>query len=481
MNERASIQASGAVAEAAKQKIAPKERVRLATVRSSPGGYLAAMSALTFAALLFIRIELDVAALGALITGWLIVPVLAFTDRICFDGQTLSRKGLFAFIARFIRGRNPSLSIHEIERIETVAVRTLRRGGRVRYRYRSEVAGRGRSFIFASGGNSYRRMVRTLFPLVSDDRMDARSTELRDYLTDQKSLRSTLSLLRLASSDVLEEATADLQHGAKKSVRRQRAAAVSGDACSTVDLERGRLLRRAANELRAAGRLREAAEAFRRALLVMPRDGWLIYEFARFLRSQASAVGDARLLARARAGLRLAALRTGDEAQLLARIGESFFDHGDLPQATRSYRRALELDPRSFRSEIGLAEVALRDGKLAHVIYHYSAAARIAPDAPLARFARREADYYARLNDDDDYLAAELRRIGWLQNALHARRIAARVTFASILLALVGASVDETVSSIGWALATSSILIWVGLAVANKFLTQRRKAVDSSP
>jgi tetratricopeptide (TPR) repeat protein len=322
-------------------------------------------------------------------------------------------------------------------------------------------------------------MVRTLFPLVPDDRLDARSTELRDYLTDQKSLRSTLSLLRLASSDVLEEATADLQPGARKSVRHQRTIA-AGDAPSSVDLERGRLLRRAANELRAAGRLREAAEAFRRALLVMPRDGWLIYEFARFLRSQASAVGDARLLSRARAGLRLAALRTGNEARLLARIGESFFDHGDLQQATRSYRRALELDPRSFRSEIGLAEVALRNGKLAHVIHHYSAAARIAPDGALARFARREADYYTRLNDDDDYLAAELRRIGWLQNALHARRIAARVTFASVLLALVGASVDETISSIGWALGTSSILIWIGLALANRFLTQRRKAVDGS-
>jgi tetratricopeptide (TPR) repeat protein len=463
------------LAEAVKQNIAPKERVRLASCRSSPGGYLVAMSALTFAALVFIRIELDATALAALILAWLVVPLLAFTDRISFDGRVLSRKGLVRFIQKLVQGRTLDLSVGEIERVETIAVRTLRRGGRVRYRYRSEIAGRGVSLVFASGGNGYRRMVRTLFPLISDDRMDARSGELRDYLTDQKRLRITLNLLRMASSDVLEEATVDLQHGAKRGVRHQRAA-VAGDACSAVDMERGQLLRRAANELRAAGRLREAAEAFRRALLVMPRDGWLIYEFARFLRSQASAVGDARLLARARAGLRLAAQRAGDDAALLARIGESFFDHGDIQQATRSYRRALEIEPRSFRSEIGLAEVALRNGKLAHVIHHYSAAARIAPDGALTRFARREADYYARLNDDDDYLAAELRRIGWLQNALHARRIAARVTLASILLALVGASFDEAVSSVGWSLASSSILVWLGLAVANKFLTHRRKA-----
>lgn len=475
MNDRASIQASGAVAEAAKQTVTPDERVRLASVRVSPGSYLATMSALTFAALLFLRIEFDLVALVVLLLAWVVMPVLILTDRICFDGRVLSRVGLAAFILRLVRGRSLHLPVDEIERIETIAVRTLRRGGRVRYRYRSEVAGRGISFTFASGGNSYRRMVRILFPLVADDKLDARSGELRDYLTDQHTLQTTLNTLRMASSDVLEEAALDLQHGTKKSVRHQRAVVAAANVDPTADIERGRHLRRAANELRASGRLREAAEAFRRALLVSPRDGWLIYEFARFLRSQASAVGDARLLARARAGLRLAAQRANDEAALLSRIGESFFDHGDIQQATRSYRRALELNPRAFRAEMGLAEVALRNGKLAHVIHHYAAAARIAPDGALTRFARREADYYARLNDDDDYLAAELRRIGWLQNALHARRVAARLTLASILLAIVGASVDEAVSSVGWSLASSSIFVWIGLAVANKFLTQRRK------
>jgi len=48
-----------------------------------------------------------------------------------------------------------------------------------------------------------------------------------------------------------------------------------------------------------AGRLRESAEGFRRALIISPRDPWLIYEFARLLRSQASALGEARMLSRA--------------------------------------------------------------------------------------------------------------------------------------------------------------------------------------
>jgi tetratricopeptide (TPR) repeat protein len=375
-------------------------------------------------------------------------------------------------LIRFIKGRALRLGIEEIERVETSAVRTLRRNGRVRYRYRSEVTGRGSSFVFASGGSAYRQMVRTLFPLLGYDKVDARSSELRDYLTDARTLKLNLELLRIAPAIVLEGATSDLEHNAKKEIRHQRA---EGAVPSLIDVERGRLLRLAANELRAAGRLRESAEAFRRALLVIPHDGWLIYEFARFLRSQAGSSHDSRLLQRSRACLRLAARRANDDAALFSRIGESFYEYGELAQATRAFGRALELNPRAFRAEIGLAEVALRNGKLAHVIHHYAAAARIAPDEALARHARREADYYALLNNDDDYLTAELRRIGWLQHLHRARRLAARMTLASVLLALTGPSFDQSIEGIGWSLASSSLVAWLGVALISRYLTPRRK------
>ena len=337
----------------------------------------------------------------------------------------------------------------------------------MRYRYRSEVAGRNLSFVFASG-SGYRQMVRHLFALVDDEKLDARSRELKDYLVDAKHLRSTVGLLHIAPSSVLD-AVATLRHKEQKRVER----AVEDAELSLSELERGQLLRRAANELRAAGRLREAAEAFRRALLVTPHDGWLLYEFARFLRSQASALSDARLLSRSRAGLRLATRRAREDAQLLARIGESFFEFGEMQRAADVFRRALDLQPRAFRAETGLAEIALRNGKLAHVIHHYQAATRVAPDEALARLARREADYYSLLNDDDDYLAAELRRINWLQTSQTARRISARLTFASILLAIVGTALDETLSAVGWSLAASSLAAWVGVTFAGRYLSER--------
>lgn len=470
MSETSQMEA--VAASAAGKTAAPRvEHAPLITVRSSPGGYFAAALTLSFVALLLIRVEYEEAAILALFFAWVLIPLVAFTDRIRIEGRIISRTGLIAFLRKVLKGRALRLDIDEVERVETYAVRTLRRGGSVRYRYRSEVAGRGLSFAFASGGN-YRIMVRHLFSLIADEKLDARSRELRDYLAHPKSLRETVKLLRIASSAVLEGALPNFRLREKKRTLAHQAEAAD---LSATELERGRMLRHVANELRAAGRLREAAEGFRRALLATPKDGWLLYEFARFLRSQASALSDMHLLSRSRAGLRLAARHAREDAQLLARIGESFLEFGDVTRAARLFRHALELQPRSFRAEMGLADIALRNGKLAHVIHHYQAATRIAPDEATARFARREADYYALLNDDDEYLASELRRINWLQTAQTARRLSLRIMLAGILLVIAGAYFGDILSAIGWSLTTSSLVAWLGVHLLGHLLSQRRR------
>jgi tetratricopeptide (TPR) repeat protein len=477
MNEIARAEIPNAVASAGERLAPPIERVRLASVRSSPGSYLAFAFVLTFTAGLLLRAERDLAAMLVLALAWILTPLLAYTDRLSFDGETLSRNSLLLFVLRLFGGRVPALKLDEIERIETFAVRTLRRGGRVRYRYRSEVVGKGINLVFASGGEGYRSMVRTLFPLIAPEKLDTRSAELGEYLTHPKLLRQTIKVLKIAPVAVLDEATADFKHSSEKSIKNQRAVAELRRAS---DFERGRHLRRVANELRAAGRLREAAEAFRRALLVTPRDGWLVYEFARFLRSRASASGDAKLLNRSRAALRLASRRGADDALLLSRIGESFLENGNFVYAGRNFERALEINSRAFRAATGLAEIALRSGKLAHVIHQYNTAARIAPDESLARYAKREADYYALLNNDDEYLAGELSRIGWLDTLQRARKAAARLTFAGLLLALVAASVEETIASASWAIATSALIAWCALSLLHPWLAKRRAALAAN-
>ncbi len=390
--------------------------------------------------------------------------------------------------------------------MDTQAVRTLRRGGRVRYRYRTLIVGRNAEFAFASGGRSYREMVRQLFPLIPPDKLDLRTMELRDYLCEPKPLNREVKSLQLASAAVLDDATLEFRLGGKKPLKPEISAlkseisdlksqianedteisdlkfqipndgerAANDDERVASDGERAILLGQVGNKLRIAGRLNEAREAFRRALIVTPADGRLIFEFARLLRSQASSLRDAKLLSRARAALRLSAMRAGTQPTLLALVGESFLEWGETARAHSSFQKALELQPENFRARMGLANLALREGKLAHVIHQYRDAAHAAVDKALIRHAGREAAYYARLNEDDDYLTAELRRINWLQHSLKVRRLAARVTNASILVALVVPYFDAAVAGICWSLASSSLIAWISSLFAIKTLARRR-------
>ena len=442
-------------------------KTKLVDVRLSPGSYLAAAALLTFVSLVCLRTNRDLAALILIAGTWTTIPLLVFTDRISFDGYTLSRRGLVSFISRLLTRREQSLRVDDIERVEVATLRTLRRGGNVRYRYRIEIAGKQLFLVFASGGRGFRQMARTLLPRIPDYKLDARACELRDHLKDASIVRAEAAALGIAPASVLDE-TSD---GARK--RRPRV--LERKLVDDEGAERAKLLRQAANDLRTAGRLRQSAEAFRRAFHISDSDPWLIYEYARLLRSQASAFSDARLLGRACAALRLAATRGSSDARLLERVGESFLEYGDPARAAKIFRRALDVNDMACRAQLGLAEVALSDGKLAHVIHHYNETARIAPDKAVMRLARREADYYARLNDDEDYLAAELRRMNWLDGASRVQQLAARISFAALLVALVGPSMDQVIAGLGWALASSSIIAWSGSLITRKLLTARSR------
>ena len=473
MNDSSQIETLKALTEVAKEREQPRKGLPLASVRVSPGSYLAAASVLTFGSALLLRSERDLWALAAIGLAWLIVPLLALTDRIEFDGQVLRRRGPAPFFWRLIAGRQKQLRVADFERVDTQALRTLRRGGRVRYRYRTQIVGKSAEFTFASGGRNYREMVRQLFPLIHRDKLDLRTLELCDYLCEPKALNREIRSLQLASDDVLDSASLDFKLGGGK-------AGVTSDAegsnaeTSARDHDRATLLGKLGNHLRVAGRLNEAREAFRRALIIIPSDGRLIFDFARLLRSQATSLSDARLLSRSRAAMRLSGMRAGSEPDLLAQVGESFLEWGEVERAQSTFQKAIDLEPLNFRARLGLANLALRDGKLAHVIHQYRDAAYSASEKALISYARREADYYATLNDDDDYLASELRRINWLQHSLRVRRLAGRVTNASILFALIAPYFDSTVEGLLWSLASSSLVAWILSLFAIKVLARRR-------
>ena len=471
MNETKQVDNLNALAEVEAQRERAKTRPAIATVRVSPGPYFALSSVLTFSSALLLRSESYGWSLLVIAFAWSIVPLLALTDRIAFEGHRLRRQGPVCFMLKLFRIYCNELAVEDFETVETSAVRTLRRGGSVRYRYRTQINGKGKQFIIASGGSSYRRMVRELFPLIHEDKLDNRSRDLRDYLNDPRFVNQKTHLTQLAPERVLDLAKSDFKLGGKQNERQERPAVE----VSPQDAERAHLLRRLGNELRVSGRLREAGEAFRRALNVTPRGAWLIYDFARLLRSQASANSDARLLSRARAALRLACARAGDDLVLLPLIGESLLECGDARQARIVLQKTVDKDRDNYKARLGLADLALREGKLAHVIHHYHEAARVSSEQALVRYARREAEYYGRLNDDEEYLATELRRINWLQTVTRVRRLSTRVTNAAILVALAGGYLDVTLGSISWSIASSSLIIWILTLLGTRMLFERSK------
>ena len=471
MNQSKELNSLSAIAEAADVQASTSKRPTVASVRVSPGPYLAVASVLTFASALLVRSDYNMWAVLSVSVAWLIVPLLALTDRIVFDGISLRRQTPILFLFSSFLTFSKRLSVADFETVETNAVRTLRRRGSVRYRYRTQIAGKGKEFVIASRGESYRRFIRELLPLVHEDKLDSRSRDLRDYLSEPGFVDRKTQLSQLASEEILHGAKTDYRVGGKQG---NRVDTVSAEA-SPQDLERAHLLRRLGNELRVAGRLREAGEAFRRALNVTPKGAWLIYDFARLLRSRASAESDARLLQRARAALRLAAMRADKDLVLLPLIGESLLECGDSRYARQTLQKAVDLDNGNFKARMGLADIALREGKLAHVIHHYHEAARVASEQALARYASREGDYYTMLNDDDDYLVTELRRINWLQHATRVRRLAARTINAGILLALAGGLLEPTLGSIGWSLASSAMIIWLVALLGTRLLFSRSK------
>ena len=469
MNESKEFEKLSALAEVGDAHAIDVKRSTIAAVRVSPGSYLALASVLTFVSALLLRAEYNALALGLVMLAWIVIPLLAFSDRVVFDGLTIRRRGPGFLILHAVFGYLRQLPVVDIETIETTAVRTLRRRGSVRYRYRTQLSGKGKEFVIASGGQSYRKFMRELLPLVHEDKLDNRSRDLRDYLADPDAVDRKAQLSQLASEDLLDSTKDDYRVGGKQ--RRHDSLHIA----SVEDIERAHLLRRLGNELRVAGRLREAGEAFRRALKVTPRGAWLIYDFARLLRSQASAQSDARLLLRARAALRLASMRADKDLVLLPLIGESMLECGDSRQARETLQKTVEIDSGNFKARLGLADIALREGKLAHVIHHYQEAVRITSEPALARYAKRERDYYSLLNDDEEYLATELRRINWLQHVTRLRRLSSRVVNGGILLALGGGFVDPAFGSVGWSLASSAMIIWLVTLGGTRVLYQRSK------
>ena len=407
----------------------------IVSVRTGFMPYVFAGAVLFTAGLALLQNDL---ALIALIVWSLIIGIslLAAFDRIEFDGKAISHRGPLAFLWRHIFRVKEEIPVSSIETITTEATRLSLNTGDVRFNYRTRISGAGIELIVRSHRATYVPFIKALFHVVGPEKLDPRSFELFEYFESGKTLKG---------SPVLRNEIAEMPMP---------------------------LLRRLANALRLAGRLSQASSYFRIAYEREPRNPKLLYEMSRFFHSSAQRE-DARLLQRSDACLRLAFRLAVEEPDLLERIGEVFFERLDYKRASECFRRALTFDPARFRANVGLAEIALRDGKLAHAAHFYNAAAGSA-DASLARLARREADYYERLVSDDDFLEGELRRIRAANHVRSARRLAVITFFGAWLFGGLLGRISPDLENYGWAVMATCALFWGASTAALRALARRR-------
>lgn len=457
-------------------EISPQEKSIIAElteksvqIRVSPNSYFIALFLATFFTGLLVYLQLDVYAILLIALSWTLIPLSIWTDRISFDGKQLVRIGLIPRVWAWINNSKYRLKLDEVEQVETQALRALKRGGNVFYRYRTTVSGKDLKLVIASGGEDYRQMINKLFPLLSENVLDNRSIELRDYLSEPKETLMKAEFAKIPSAEVLESSINEFDKPKfLKKIKRQNPI-IDDD-----DLERIDGLRNLANELRLSGHLLQALEVFRRALFLNPKDGWLLFEFARCLHSFAGAEKNEKLERKALAALRLAEKRANGDEQLLARLGESYFQYGDWRRARKVFQKALDIAEESFRSVRGMAEVSLREGKIAHVIHHFATANRLAETPALRRWTQTETDYFTRLNSDEEYMDMEVSRVNLLESLERGKKTSLKIALFGLPWIVIGLLLDTNlVVNLGWAVSCVSLLIWVGMIMSRNILSAR--------
>ena len=156
------------------------------------------------------------------------------------------------------------------------------------------------------------------------------------------------------------------------------------------------------------------------------------------------------------------------------RLGEWYFQIGEWRRAGNVFQNALERIGENFRTARGLAEIALREGKIAHVIHHFSTANRIAETPSLRRWSRSEAEYFSHLNSDEEYMELEIGRVNLLETVERSKKTALRIAFLAFPAIMIGILLEDSlIANIGWAVSCVSLLVWAGLIISTSLLGQR--------
>lgn len=431
------------------------------SIRVLPLNYLVALLLASFIAAFLLYLETDLYAYLLLAFAWIAVPMLILQDRVSFDGRRIFRTGLIPRSWARLTATRDRIKLTDIEHVQTTVLRTIKRGGNLIYTYRTTFFGKGKAFTIHSGGRHYKEFVERVFARLSEDVLDHRSLDLRYHLEHRLEVKRRAKEAEIPPADILEGSL-------RGAMPKGSEGKILGSPEKAVELHR------LANELRVSGLLPQAVEAFRRAVLLMPRNARLLFDFSLCLRSYAALNRDRAIERKALALMRLAERRAGDDGQLLTEIGEGYFQFGEWRRAGATFRKAIERAGERFRSLIGLAELALHEGKIAHVIHNFTAARELAVTPAARRWAKHEIDYFSRLNSDEEYMELEISRMNLLDTLGLVRGGALRIAVVGIPVIVLGLLFEEyLMANVGWAVALISFAVWTTVIVLSHMLASR--------
>ncbi len=107
------------------------------SIRVAPNSYFIALFTATFISGLLIYLEKDLAGILLFVLSWLVFSILAWTDRITFNGKKIIRTGLLPRFWAFLNNSRYKLNVKDIEQVETQAFRCRSKARRAKMFFRA--------------------------------------------------------------------------------------------------------------------------------------------------------------------------------------------------------------------------------------------------------------------------------------------------------------------------------------------------------
>lgn len=375
--------------------------------------------------------------------AYLVLSIGFLCDKIVFDGAQLKRCGPGAWLLAQL-GKPRELSLDAVEAISSYAGKAGGEG----LKFQTVILGAGLGWSIKSSEPTYQDFIKALFKAVNPQLLDPLSTELLLYWREAE-----------PPFTPTDSATRTARH-----------------------LERWR---RKAIKLSLDGLHEAAASYFKIAHEQAPQDAQIAYDIGRFLRRRAIALGalsqrgEADLL-RAETYFRMAGrlARAQQNARLLERVGEAFYEFHHLEAAQKYFEMAAKVDPVRPRANIGLAGIALQNAQGARAVYSYNQAVHGAVAAGavgLSTLAARKSEYYERLMRDDAFLSAEA---GWgaVLNQLKWARRAALITFLGCwMLQLTSFEFLSPLRMLSREISATALILWICTLAASQIILALRR------